>query len=106
MQCQTGRRPEDEGQDRAALLAVGVISAVVAGGVVAATQSSDEAALQPARGSAASQNVERRVDTLLRQMTLQEKLNQIQLISDGQINETPRRPRSRSAACSASPTRS
>ncbi len=71
----------------AALLAVGV-SAVVAGGVVAGTQSSDEAALQPARHGG-SQDVERRVDRLLRKMTLQEKLDQIQLISDGQINEKP-----------------
>jgi len=63
-----------------------VLSAVVAGGVVASTQSSDEAALQPARG-AASQNVEQRVNALLKRMTLQEKLAQIQLLSDGQINE-------------------
>ena len=71
----------------AALLAVGV-SAVVAGGVVAGTQSSDEAALQPARHGG-SQDVERQVDRLLRKMTPQEKLDQIQLISDGQINEKP-----------------
>ena len=61
---------------------------MVAGGVVAGTQSSDEAALQPARHGG-SQDVERRVDRLLRKMTLQEKLDQIQLISDGQINEKP-----------------
>ena len=70
------------------LVAVGLSAAVVAGGVVAATQSSDEAALQPARG-AASQNVEQRVETLLRKMTLDEKLDQIQLLSDGQINGAP-----------------
>ncbi|MDP9134388.1 MAG: glycosyl hydrolase, partial [Actinomycetota bacterium] len=69
-------------------LAAVVASAAAAGGVVAATQSSDEAALQPARG-AASQNVERRVNALLKQMTLPEKLAQIQLLSDGQINKTP-----------------
>ena len=69
-------------------LAAVVASAAAAGGVVAATQSSDEAALQPARG-AASQNVERRVNALLRRMTLKEKLAQIQLLSDGQINQTP-----------------
>jgi beta-glucosidase len=66
-------------------LAAVVLSAAVAGGVVAATQSSDEAALQPARG-AASQNVEQKVSALLKRMTLQEKLDQIQLLSDGQIN--------------------
>src|SRR3954467_365233 len=62
-----------------------VLGTARAGGVVAATQSSDEAALQPTRG-AASRDVERRVDALMRKMTLQDKLNQIQLISDGQIN--------------------
>ena len=60
------------------------LSTVVAGGVVAATQSSDEAALQPARG-AASQNIEHRIDSLMRRMTLEDKLNQIQLLSDGQV---------------------
>jgi beta-glucosidase len=67
-------------------LATVALSTAVAGGVVAATQSSDEAALQPARG-AASQNVEQRVNALLKRMTPQEKLDQIQLLSDGQINE-------------------
>ena len=61
-----------------------VASTVVAGGVVAATQSSDEAALAPNRGGP-SQNVERRVERLLRRMTIDEKLNQIQLLSDGQV---------------------
>ena len=64
------------------------LSTVVAGGVVAATQSSDEAALQPARG-AASQNIEHRIDSLMRRMTLEDKLNQIQLLSDGQMKERP-----------------
>jgi beta-glucosidase len=67
-------------------LATVVLSTAAAGGVVAATQSSDEAALAPNR-SAASQGVERRVNRLLRRMTLEEKLQQIQLLSDGQINE-------------------
>ena len=71
----------------AGLATVGV-SAAVAGGVVAATQPSDEAALAPNRG-APSRDVEKRVDRLLRKMTLDEKLNQIQLLSDGQINEDP-----------------
>jgi beta-glucosidase len=73
------------GRVLAGLTAV-VASAAVAGGVVASTQSSDEAALAPNR-SAASQGVERRVNRLLRRMTLEEKLQQIQLLSDGQINE-------------------
>jgi beta-glucosidase len=67
-------------------LATVIASTAVAGGVVAATQSSDEAALAPNRG-APSRAVERRVDRLLGKMTLEEKLNQIQLISDGQIND-------------------
>jgi beta-glucosidase len=67
-------------------LAAVVTSTAVAGGVVAATQSSDEAALAPSRG-AANQGVERRVEALLSKMTLDEKLNQIQLLSDGQIND-------------------
>ena len=71
----------------AGLATVGV-SAAVAGGVVAATQPSDEAALAPNRGTP-SRDVEKRVDRLLRKMTLDEKLNQIQLLSDGQINEDP-----------------
>ena len=70
------------------VLAMVVFGTTLAGGVVAATQSSDEAALQPSRG-AASRDVERRIDKLMKKMTLQDKLNQIQLISDGQINEDP-----------------
>jgi beta-glucosidase len=72
---------------KAAIGAVAVaLSCAAAGGVVAGTQSSDERALQPTRHHA-SQNVERRVESLLRRMTLQEKLDQIQLLSDGQIND-------------------
>ncbi len=70
------------------VLATVVFGTALAGGVVAATQSSDEAALQPSRG-AASRDVERRIDKLMKKMTLKDKLNQIQLISDGQINADP-----------------
>src|SRR3954470_11715732 len=73
---------------RAALGGVAVaLSCAAAGGVVAGTQSSDERALQPTR-QGASWNVERRVDSLLRKMTLPEELDQIQQLSDGQINDT------------------
>ena len=65
--------------------AVLALSAGAAGGVVAATQPSDEAALRPTR-QAADQNVERRVNALLRRMTTAEKLQQVQLLSDGQMN--------------------
>src|SRR5215217_3260562 len=61
-------------------------SAAVAGGVYAAGGPKDEAALEPAR-PAASKNVEKRVDALLRKMTTEEKLQQVQLLSDGQMNE-------------------
>jgi beta-glucosidase len=61
-----------------AILALG---SAVAAGVVAATQPSDEQALQPTR-QPASQEVESRVNDLLSQMTLQEKLEQIQLLPD------------------------
>src|SRR3954462_1361861 len=70
------------------VLAMVVFGTTLAGGVVAATQSSDEVALQPARG-AASRDVERRIDKLMKKMELPDKLNQIQLISDGQINQDP-----------------
>ena len=78
------------GRGRTAVaLATVVVSAAAAGGVVAASQSSDEAALQPTRGAGGSSNqsVERRIDKLLKQMTLEDKLNQIQLLSDGQITD-------------------
>jgi beta-glucosidase len=58
----------------------------VAGGVMAATQSSDERALQPTR-QRADQAVESRVNNLLSQMTLQEKLEQIQLLPDFLVTE-------------------
>src|SRR3954468_3895999 len=70
------------------VLAMVVFGTALAGGVGAATQSSDEVALQPARG-AASRDVERRIDKLMKKMELPDKLNQIQLISDGQINQDP-----------------
>jgi beta-glucosidase len=55
--------------------------------VVAATQgSSDETALQPTR-QGADRGIERKVDRLVRQMTLDEKLQQLQLLSDGQITD-------------------
>ena len=55
-----------------------------AGGVVAGTRSSDEAALKPAR-HAADRSVERRVQGLLKRMTLDEKLQQIALLPDFKV---------------------
>jgi beta-glucosidase len=68
-----------------AALAIG-LSSGVAGGVIAATQPSDEAALQPTR-QRADAGIERKVNDLLGKMTVDEKLQQIQLLSDGQIND-------------------
>jgi beta-glucosidase len=69
-------------------LAVPVLVLVLAaaGGVVAATQSGDERALQPAR-QAADRAIEARVDRLLARMTTQEKLEQIQLLPDFMVTE-------------------
>jgi beta-glucosidase len=72
---------------RAAIAAVVVVlSSMVAGGVLAATRSDDESALAPTR-QAANQGIERKVDKLLRKMTVDEKLQQVQLLSDGQITD-------------------
>jgi beta-glucosidase len=70
----------------ATAIAAVATSAAVAGGVYAAGGPKDEAALEPAR-PAASKDVEKRVDALLRKMTTEEKLQQVQLLSDGQMNE-------------------
>jgi beta-glucosidase len=64
----------------AAILA---ISSLAAGSVVAASQSSDEVALQPTR-QAASAGIETKVNDLVNQMTLDEKLEQLQLDADWQ----------------------
>jgi beta-glucosidase len=68
-----------------ALTVVG-LSCGAAAGVVAATQSSDEAALAPSR-TAPSSVIEKKVSALLGKMTLEEKLQQVQLLSDGQITD-------------------
>jgi beta-glucosidase len=71
-----------------ASVAVPVLALVLAAasGVVAATQSSDEQALQPTRQSA-DQAIESRVSDLLSKMTLKEKLEQIQLLPDFLVTE-------------------
>jgi beta-glucosidase len=62
------------------------LSMLVAGGVFAATRSTDESALQPTR-QPADRGIEHKVDSLLRKMTVDEKLQQVQLLSDGQITD-------------------
>jgi beta-glucosidase len=71
-----------------ASVAVSVLALVLAAasGVVAATQSSDEQTLQPTR-QAADQAIESRVSDLLSKMTLEEKLEQIQLLPDFLVTE-------------------
>jgi beta-glucosidase len=71
-----------------AAIAVALVAAGTAtvGGVVAGTRSSDEAVLQPTR-HAPDRSIEGRVNTLLAQMTLQEKLQQIQLLPDFMVTE-------------------
>ena len=87
---------------RARLLLVGVSVVVCVGGVaVGMTAASarsrgtthrtvrftrDRAALKRAR-LAEDPAIERRINSLIRQMTLQEKLDQLTLLSDGQIND-------------------
>src|SRR5919198_1851603 len=66
---------------RAIAALVVALSVTSAGGVMAATQSADEAAVAPTR-QPASPGIEARVDSLLKKMTLQEKLEQIQLLPD------------------------
>ena len=66
------------------------IGSLVAGAVARVTRSSDETALQPTRHGA-DKGIERKVDDLLRKMTLDEKLQQLQLLSDGQITDADAR---------------
>jgi beta-glucosidase len=65
-------------------LVLGTAAAVVAAARHRATD--DQAALAPARHPA-NQNIERRITALMSKMTLQDKLNQLTLLSDGQITD-------------------
>src|SRR4051812_50129520 len=67
------------------IVSIVALSSVVAGGEVAATRSSDEAALQPARHGGGTRG-ERRNDRPLSRMTPHEKLQQLPLLSHGQKN--------------------
>jgi len=70
----------------ATVATLAALSTAAAGAVMAGTRSADEAALAPTRADA-SRSIEARVDALLKQMTLDEKLQQIQLLSDGQVTD-------------------
>jgi beta-glucosidase len=70
-----------------------MVAGALAAGTLTATNvladgggASDERALAPVRG-APDRSVERRVDRLLARMTTEEKLQQVQLLSDGQITD-------------------
>jgi beta-glucosidase len=67
-----------------------LLCAVGVGVVTAGNRSNDERALKKTRAHA-SQSVEAKVNALLKKMTLEEKLNQLTLLSDGQINEAEAR---------------
>jgi beta-glucosidase len=62
-----------------------LLAATGVGVVTAGNRSTDERALKKTRATA-SQTVEQKVNGLLGKMTLQEKLNQLTLLNDGQIN--------------------
>src|SRR5215204_1557206 len=70
----------------AAAVSILAVVAAAAGGVVAASQSSDEQALRPTR-EPADRRIESRVNHLLSKMTLEEKLQQIQLLPDFLVTE-------------------
>jgi beta-glucosidase len=72
---------------RVAIAAAVIVSiSIVATGVIAATQSSDEAALTPTRPPA-NRSIERKVNGLVRQMTLKEKLEQLTLLPDFKVTD-------------------
>jgi beta-glucosidase len=66
------------------------LSSLAAGGVVAATRAGDDGALAKTR-PAADHGIERKVDQLLRRMNVDEKLQQVTLLSDGQITDADAR---------------
>jgi beta-glucosidase len=70
----------------AAAVLILAFGAAAAGGMVAATKARDEQALQPAR-TPANQTTEARVNALVSRMTLDEKLEQIQLLPDFLVTE-------------------
>ena len=82
----------------AALAAAVLAVTTVASSAPAPEPAADEAALAPVR-QAPSAGVERKVDALLREDDHAEKLQQVQLLSDGQITDAE--ARTASAASSA-----
>ena len=70
----------------AAAVLIVAFATAAAGGMVAATKAKDEQALQPTR-QPADRRIESRVNNLLARMTLEEKLQQIQLLPDFLVTE-------------------
>src|SRR4051812_7531325 len=68
------------------MIAALVVICAIAGVVVAATQPSDEEALQPIRPPA-DQTIETKVNDLVADMTLQEKLEQVTLLPDFKVTD-------------------
>lgn len=79
-----GRRPRLRGRTAALAAAIVTLTSLSGGGVTAATR--DEAATR-----APDPGIEARVDSLLAKMTLDEKLQQLQLLSDGQVTDADAR---------------
>ena len=74
----------------AALVAAAALAVTsVASSAPAPAPSSDEVALAPIRTSP-SDRIEKRVDNLLRRMTTEEKLQQVQLLADNQVKRRGR----------------
>ncbi|WP_395695538.1 beta-glucosidase BglX [Nocardioides sp.] len=69
-----------------AVLALTLTGTATASTVLAPGRAPDEAALAPTRGPA-DRSIEQRIDQLLRKMTTAEKLQQVQLLSDGQVTD-------------------
>ena len=71
------------------IVVAGLVSCLIATWpALAAKRTRDRAALQ-AVSQRLDRQTERRIDSLLRRMTLQEKLGQLTLLSDGQMKENP-----------------
>jgi beta-glucosidase len=68
------------------VIAALVVVCAIAGAVVAATQPSDEEALQPIRPPA-DQTIEAKVNDLVADMSLQEKLEQVTLLPDFKVTD-------------------
>src|SRR4051795_8575729 len=71
-----------------AVAAAAAVCSAGGGGATAASQTGDEQALAVQRPGG-DRGVEQRVESLLRRMTLDEKLQQLTLLSDGQMKANP-----------------